>query len=200
MDLLHRSRKCGGGLVNSNNDGILIDTTTSMNTNTTTLPMSIMLYAVDEYWLVNLNTNIWASNYRMNENCIYHLAASDDTKLRGYSRRYYYGAIMITTGLIYLNYMDEQKDYATFVIRHYDSDNKLQLYNQSINVPYYQRKFSQYALNSIYQPVKPSEYPECVYWSFVAFNFDTGLQAYGKPVWAKLLVLYTPTGYDYITN
>lgn len=199
MDLLHRSRKCvGGGKNNGSNDGVIMNT---MNTTTTTtLPRSIMLYAVDEYWLVNLNTNIWDSNYRTNENCIYHLSSSDDTKIRGYSRRYYYGAIMITTGLIYLNYMDEQKDYATFVIRHYDSDNNLQLYNQSINVPYYQRTFSQYALNSIYQPVKPSEYPESVYWSFVAFNFDTGMQAFGKPVCAKLLVLYTPTGYDYITT
>ena len=99
---------------------------------------------------------------------------------------------MITTGFIYLNYMDEQKDYATFVIRHYDSDNKLQLYNQSINVPYYQRTFSQYALNSIYQPVKPSEYPESVYWSFVAFNFDTGMQAFGKPCIDSIIHLTYP--------
>lgn len=182
-------------MINSNS-GIILNTS-STSTVTTTLPRSIMAYAVDEYLLATYSLNIFDSNYRTNETRVY-FDQSNPRPVLGYSRRYDYGAIMFTIGLIYLDSMDAQKDYATFVISHYDSNDTL-LNSQSVDVPYYQRIFSQYAFNSFYQPVKPSEYPESVYWSFFSYNFDTGMQAYGTPVWTKLIVLYTPTGYDYMT-
>lgn len=179
----------GGGIVSSgSNNGVIVTTVNTMDTvtNTVALPRSIMLYAVDEYWLVN---KIYISkNFCINDNRVAWTTSGDIN-----SRRYPYDAILIVNAMMWIKGVTIDGLYM-FEIKHYDSNGSLLYHQTNVRTPYILKLFTQSALSGLYQPVKPDGYPSSVYWAFTEIQIDTNLISKNVPVYAQLLVLYNTSG------
>ena len=177
----------GGGIVSSgSNDGVIVDTVDTV-ANTIVLPQSIMLYAVDEYWLVN---KIYISkNFCVNDNRVAWTTSNIN------SRRYPYDAILIVNAMMWIKGVTIEASYM-FEIKHYDSNGSLLYLQINVRTPYILNSFIQCALSGLYQHVKPDGYPSSVYWAFTEIQIDTNLITENVPVYAKLLVLYNTAGND----
>lgn len=166
----------GGGIISSgNNDGIIVTTMDTMNT-TTTLPRSIMLYAVDEYFV---------PDNRGSPSITYHTIYVN-------SRRYLYGAFFIFT-ILFTAYSGFTP-VLTFRICDYDADNILTLNQNNLSPSHV--SIVQSTTNTflfINQPQQPIDYSQCVRWRLmeVAIKTRTDLDC---PAIVQVLVFYVPDG------
>ena len=177
-----------GGIVSSgsSSNGIIVntvDTVTSTVTNTVALPRSIMLYAVDEYLLVDFMGTITITYHDM--------YVTTDQSI--FSRKYTFNSFLAVTITFWYN-MTDYPTAQTISYTCYDSNGVFLTNQERIALPNNTVMYTHSKTSIIYQPVKPSEYPESVYWSLNFISFRSRLYIYGTPVVGQLFVFYIPDG------
>lgn len=172
----------GGGINSDSNDGIIV-TTMDTTMNTIVLPRSIMLYAVDEYFLVDFMGTLTITYHDMYVT----------TEKSIFSRKYTFNSFLATTITFWYN-MTDYPTAQTISYTCYDSNGVFLVNQERIGLPNNTVMYTHCRTLIIYQPVKPSEYPESVYWSLNFISFRSRLYIYGTPVVGQLFVFYIPDG------
>ena len=181
--VLYFSRKYGGGIVSSGSSNGVIVTTMDTTMNTIVLPRSIMLYAVDEYLLVDFMGTITITYHDM--------YVTTDQSI--FSRKYTFDSFLAVTITFWYN-MTDYPTAQTISYTCYDSNGVFLANQERIDLPNNTVMYTHSRTLIIYQPVKPEEYPESVYWSLNFISFRSRLYIYGTPVVGQLFVFYIPDG------
>ena len=156
---------------------------------TNTLPKSIQLYAVDEYFLVN---RVSLSGWQILDMRISWIGSR-------HSRNYTFGAIMALSTVFMDSTVNSMASNAQISINYCNSSNET-LYGGYVNTNIMKVNYSN-ATNVYYayQPQKPDEYPNAAYWNItevqLARNRNENVE---RLIFTQLLIMYVPTGYNYM--
>ena len=156
---------------------------------TNTLPKSIQLYAVDEYFLVN---RVSLSGWQILDMRISWYGSR-------HSRNYTFGAIMALSTVFMDSTVNSMSSNAQISINYCNSSNET-LYGGYVNTNIIKVNYSN-ATNVYYayQPQKPDEYPNAAYWNItevqLARNKNENVE---RLIFTQLFIMYVPTGYNYM--
>lgn len=172
----------------ANSSCIIVRQENNIITTNTFLPKSIQLYAVDEYFLIN---RVSLSGWQILDMRV--------SWSGGTTRNYTFGAIMALSTVFMDSTVDSMSSNAQITINYRNSSNETQHRNY-VNTNFIKVNYSN-ATNVYYayQPQKPDEYPNAVYWNItevqLARNKNENIE---RLFFTQLFIMYVPTGYNYI--